>query len=338
MTANSRSSNLFLIGSRRSGTNLLRLLLDAHPSLVAPHVPDLIIPFLPLEDRYQRPGGLKDLIADVVEFIYADPVPWHLGALDEDAIASGCRDSSVFSVLCSVLEYCKRECGGDTWVQKEPKAIMHWERLDHYTESARYLLLHRDPRDVLCSYRRIPHYAKHPFVVARQWSETQHACLDAMSSLPAERVMRLGYEQLVKDPRAEVDRICGFLGVGYDVSMMAFHERSAATQISASGEKWQSLDKPVSTGSLGRYLKELEEWEIGLVESVAGPAMDALGYRRSVTRAGASSAFEPEEIRRFEVENEELVRDAVSKLEPHRWERSRPQEQLLERIRAGVTR
>ena len=53
---------LFIIGTERSGSNLLRLILDAHPGITVPHPPHVMNYFAALEGRY---GDLQQRSARV---------------------------------------------------------------------------------------------------------------------------------------------------------------------------------------------------------------------------------------------------------------------------------
>jgi hypothetical protein len=45
------SAPFFIVGTERSGSNLLRVILDTHPALSVPHPPHILRYFAPLEPR-----------------------------------------------------------------------------------------------------------------------------------------------------------------------------------------------------------------------------------------------------------------------------------------------
>ena len=67
---------IFIAGTERSGSNLLRLILNSHSEIAVPHPPHVVRYFAPLEVAY---GDLADdqNFADFVRDI-TRLVPWHI--------------------------------------------------------------------------------------------------------------------------------------------------------------------------------------------------------------------------------------------------------------------
>ena len=60
---------IFMIGTQRSGSNLLRLMLNQLPELAAPHPPHILQRMTPLLSEYgdlSRPKAFAELVDDVV--------------------------------------------------------------------------------------------------------------------------------------------------------------------------------------------------------------------------------------------------------------------------------
>ena len=73
------SDPLFIIGTERSGSNLLRVILNSHPNIVIPHPPHIMRYFGPLEARYgdlSRHRNLRRLVDDVLRLVKAHIHPW----------------------------------------------------------------------------------------------------------------------------------------------------------------------------------------------------------------------------------------------------------------------
>ena len=77
------------IGTQRSGSNLLRLMLNQHSVISAPHPPHLLKTFMPLISKY---GDLKVrenrylLVDDVCNWVEYNSVEWSLIKFDRDKI------------------------------------------------------------------------------------------------------------------------------------------------------------------------------------------------------------------------------------------------------------
>ena len=77
------------IGTQRSGSNLLRLMLNQHQGISAPHPPHILRTFMSLISQY---GDLKvrknrfTLVDDVCRWVECNPVEWSLVNFDRDEI------------------------------------------------------------------------------------------------------------------------------------------------------------------------------------------------------------------------------------------------------------
>ena len=63
---------LYIIGTERSGSNLLRVMLNAHSGIVLPHPPHILRYFSPLEKAYgdfEESENLSRLVSDVLRLI-----------------------------------------------------------------------------------------------------------------------------------------------------------------------------------------------------------------------------------------------------------------------------
>ena len=82
------------IGTQRSGSNLLRIMLDQFPEVFGPHPPHILITFYPLLNYYgnlETTENFKKLINDVCTMVELNPVEWEGLALDRQKIFESCR-------------------------------------------------------------------------------------------------------------------------------------------------------------------------------------------------------------------------------------------------------
>jgi hypothetical protein len=194
MTAPQRlvPSPVFLFTLPRSGSTLLRRILDAHPELCAPH--ELHLTKLGLARVDIATGRSLDaagLPPDEVEHLMWDRIlHWHL-------VRSG-----------------KRRI-----VEKTPNNLDSWARLARCWPDAQYLFLLRHPANVLASTM-----ATLPARVPRQQQEQQLvrrcAAMDAArAALPG---LEVRYEHLTADPASVLRSVCVHLGVPYEPDMLDY--------------------------------------------------------------------------------------------------------------------
>ncbi|MFY9821499.1 MAG: TIGR03032 family protein [Thermoanaerobaculia bacterium] len=78
-----------------------------------------------------------------------------------------------------------------------------------------------------------------PEIAARQWEIATRYLLDDLEALPAERWCIANYGRLVTDPQAEIERLCDFLGLGWDRELKAPLPLSAHTLTPPEPGKWR---------------------------------------------------------------------------------------------------
>ena len=81
---------IFMIGTQRSGSNLLRLMLNQLPGIAAPHPPHILQRMTPLLAAYgdlDHDVNYFSLIEDVCRLVELNPVPWEGVSFDREQIA-----------------------------------------------------------------------------------------------------------------------------------------------------------------------------------------------------------------------------------------------------------
>ena len=89
---------LFIVGTERSGSNLLRVILNSHPNIVIPHPPHIMRYFAPLEARYgdlSDPRNFRRLVDDVLTLVKAHIHPWPWVPKADDIIRRSVHHPSV---------------------------------------------------------------------------------------------------------------------------------------------------------------------------------------------------------------------------------------------------
>ena len=272
-------SPIFIIGTERSGSNLLRLVLDSHSQIAIPHPPHFMRYFAPIAASYgdlTREPNRRALVRDVLRLQRTHIHPWEV-SIDEDQVVSS-ASPSLFGVVAAVYEQYRIGAGKPRWGCKSTFMVDHVDQaLDEYP-AGRFVWLVRDPRDVAASARRSVFSHFHPHLTALLWQEQQVRAAAAQDAHGPARVHLLRYEDFVSRPREEVERLCRFLDVPLEPAMLT-HDRSASARQTASlSESWQNASRPVNASSVGRHAHGLSPEERAMVELAAGAMMTRLGY------------------------------------------------------------
>ena len=184
-------SPVFVISSQRSGSTLLRVLLNSHSRIRAPH--ELHLDSLQVQ-----------LSAD-----YAGDVMGELGFG---------RTNLEHLLWDRVLDHELSRSGKDIIVDKTPSNALIWRRVAAAWPNARYLFLLRHPGSVLESVLSRHHDAE-PESAVREISDYVTGVQEARENLSG---LTLKYEDLTASPERETQRISEYLGVSWEPDMLEY--------------------------------------------------------------------------------------------------------------------
>lgn len=277
---------VFIIGTERSGSNLLRLMLQAHSAFTIPHPPHFMKYLAPVAASYgdlASPENRRTLVRDALRLLRAHIHPWE-HTIDEAAVVDA-SSPSVFGVVAAIYEQYRGQAGAKRWGCKSTFMVDYVDEVILEYPDARFIWLVRDPRDVAASAKSSVFCHFHPLLTAKLWVAEQERAAAALDRLGPGQVHLLRYEELVAQPREQLTRLCEFLGEPFEEAMLEHHRQPAAHQIARLSESWSNSDRPVNDKSVGRHAKGLSDEERGLVEQTAGAMMERLGYPRQGSTA-----------------------------------------------------
>jgi Sulfotransferase family len=264
---------LLILGVSRSGTTLLRVMLDRNSQLAVPDE-SYFVPLL--ADRHIFRIDADDFLDDVrrLETVREWGIP-------TDKLRARLRDGmSTGRAIAAVYEVYAEEHGKPRWGDKTPMYMRHLRLLWHLFPDAQYVHLIRDGRDAAVSFLSLP-----AGIAFETWghprSAAQFACLwrrDVTAArrlgrgLGTERYLEVRYEDLIANAEPVLRHICAFAGLSYERAM---------TDHGGSGSELrphqQSLKQPLTLG-LRDWRRELRAADAAAFESVAGDLLRELGY------------------------------------------------------------
>lgn len=282
MTVSSREDKnkpFFILGSQRSGTTMLRLILNRHSRLAVPHESKFIMAFYP---RLRGYGDLSDL-SNVKRLLgdIADHRAVREGQLLTDPSAVLSRDVTSFPKLIDAIMTEKaRQMGKVRWGDKTPYYITHIDKLWELFPDSKIVHLVRDGRDVVVSQRKIEWMSNNVAKLARDWWWKTTLCHKVGSVRGDESYIEIRYEDLITEPKRAVMATCEFLGESYEPGMLDFNQESAK-EVPAGSLKWhQSSVAAPDPSKLGSWKHELSKSDRIVFEQNAGDALDLFGYPR----------------------------------------------------------
>ena len=279
---------VIVLGVRRSGTTLLRVMLDRHSRLA---VPDESY-FIPqLAERHGTPVHPGRFLDDLRRLPTLSE--WGLSA---SAVRPRLREGmAVGEAIAAVYEAYAALRGKPRWGDKTPMYMQYLGLLRRLFSTARFVHLIRDGRDAATSFLGMPEGVvtrtwAHPRSAADfacQWrTEVEHA-RRLGERVGAGRYLEVRYEALVADPEETLDRVCAFVGLEPEAGMLGYEH-----DVDVSSKPHQeSLRRPPTPG-LRDWRAQMAPEEVRAFEDVAGDLLSALGYdlRDAARAAGPTVA------------------------------------------------
>jgi protein-tyrosine sulfotransferase len=206
------ASPIFILSTERSGSTLLRYILDTHPDVCCPG--ELFLGRLAkdLRETVSRTLGLTsgEEVGD------QDQATWR----------------EVNRIINELLSNFTRLRGKKIWCDKTPFNLKNLDELEKTFPDARYLCLYRNSLDVVHSglgleeksyiWWALPYVVKHPknyaAALLESWIDKTQIMIDFEKRHP--QVFRLRYEALVVDPVGTLNPVFEFLGLDWDPSLL----------------------------------------------------------------------------------------------------------------------
>lgn len=188
---------ILIVGSARSGTTMLRLILDSHPRISCGEETHLLQTMEPALGRHWR---LLQRYGFPREFWTSRLAAFYGGAM---------------------ADYATRR-GKVRWADKDPSTTLLLPLADELFPDAQYIHLIRDGHDVVASHRDRWGYRSGVRAARGAWRRYVEAARAFGTRLPADRYLEIRYEDLVADPEARLRAMFDFLGEAWDPAVLEY--------------------------------------------------------------------------------------------------------------------
>ena len=287
----------FIVGSGRSGTTLLRLMLEQHPALAIPPESYFPISMRRRGSRYVLAAGF-DLDAYATDLLtnvrFRD---WNLSEWTVRSALHGVESIDWGEAIRRTFALYAEKEGKPRYGDKTPWFIMRISELAEMFPESRFVHLIRDGRDVALSIREMSWGPSRMPALAEFWAKRIRIGRTEGSRLGPERYLELRYEDLVEDPKRELGRVCAFLDLDFREEMLHHAERAPNAVLERERDQHRHLSRPVTKG-LRDWRTQMSPDDVAVFEAVAGRELVVCGYERAVlspsltTRARAKAGVE----------------------------------------------
>lgn len=275
----------FIVGHPRSGTSLLRALLDGHPDLT-------VLPFeTHLLDWTAAPDPVRGVL-DRTKLL--STLQAHRPGRSREEVEAALRDAfagarSARDLLMGLVKGWATLIDGDPgrrWVEKTPRHLYEMELfLRWFGPGTRFLVLRRDPRDVIASQlAQDPRRGLFSQALTCRVAEAAEAAW--LGSAQAHFVR---YEDLVERPHEVMGTVCRFLGL---------EPHPVVTEPTVMGDAYRGNSRfgdtmeGVSRAATGRYRTALTEGQIAAVEAWLAGTLRRGGWAAPRRRVGPVRAMQ----------------------------------------------
>ncbi|HEY3534882.1 MAG TPA: sulfotransferase [Pedococcus sp.] len=249
---------IFVVGCQRSGTTMLRLLLDSHSRISC--------------------GPETRFLEDLERIVGRD---WkrlsQYGFEQEEWLR---RIAAFFGGVQHDYAVSR---GKQRWADKSPRYAMKLDFVTRVFPDAQVVHLIRDGRDVAVSHRkRFGYWSSVKSSV--KWPRYIATARAAGLAMPPGRYHEVRYERLVADQEATVRELMDFLGEEFEPGMLDFeaHDHDVPDRYHAqalSRRTGEGTTEAVYRSRVGTHQRELDPLVRGLFQITSRRTLKELGYR-----------------------------------------------------------
>ena len=283
----------FVVGFQRSGTTLLRVMLDSHPDLVVPL--DTVGLWADYEDRLPQFGNLAtdaDVNRMVDAILKEERILLWETPLTRDQVLAQRRLPGFAGIIDAFMQSYAVSRGKRRWGDKDPGNMRRIDRLHRWFPDCKIIHIVRDGRDACISQAEQSFGIQDLFDCATAWIEQIEWVRQIGVILGPDRYFELRYEDLVTDAEPLLQRLCEFLSVPWSPAMLEYYKNVRTTVPDSKRYIWPLLDKPPVKDQAGRWKRTLSEGQRVGFEKRAWETLRTMGYETLPTRPSGAYTTE----------------------------------------------
>jgi protein-tyrosine sulfotransferase len=255
---------IFIGGAGRSGTTLLRVILDSHSRITC---------------------GPELKVMPVVAQLWADFQTTYAPIVRNYHLDARAIDRLFRDFVEGLLKPLQARTGKARMAEKSPNNVFYFQHLFRMFPDSAFIHVLRDGRDVIASLLtmdwRTPEgnpvpYTRSAREAARYWRRAVEAARQfARSTAGSSRFHEVRYENIVARPEPCLQELFAFLGETWEPDVLRFHERKHPLHAESSAAQVQRM---LYNSSVGRWVTDLSGPDKTAVRAEIGDLLIELGY------------------------------------------------------------
>ena len=266
----------FVVGVTRSGTTLLRLMLDSHSQLAVPPETHFALDVIA---AFKRGPVSPERFVDIV----TTHRRWPDFGLDADVLLARVVDVEPLDAgpaLRAFYRYYADEAGKPRWGDKTPGYLRKMAKIEKALPEARFVHLIRDGRDVAVSITGLHFGPRSVPEAAHRWAKRIRVAREQGARVS--HYTELRYEDLIRDPEPALRRLCEFVELDWSTAMLDYHDRAP--------NRLQEITRDLPRSREGEVIPAEQRVGIHALAS-RPPQADRVGRWRTEMSASDQAAF-----------------------------------------------
>ena len=213
-----------IVGAPRSGTTMLRLMLDAHPQLAIPPETG----FLALAPTLRAAGGPvpTEVFLEAITNFPPDMPAWPDFGIPVADLRHELDRIALLDVADGFRAFYRLYAGRfgkARWGDKTPGYVLHIGEIAATLPEARFVHVIRDGRDASLSLRQCWFAPSQDMrVLAAHWQ--RYVAEGRRQGAGCRHYLEVRFEALVRRPAAVLEEVCAFVGLPYVSQLERYHE------------------------------------------------------------------------------------------------------------------
>jgi sulfotransferase family protein len=297
-----------IVGVARSGTTLLRLMLDAHSQLAITHEAGFIpmasnltnplsrMFYRRLKNTVKHKSRLKSLREAFFRTL-TEEFTWNDFHVDKEAFAGALLQLQPFSITEGFRTFFRMYAmrfDKPRWGDKTPFYCQYLPVVQNVLPEAHFIHIIRDGRDVAVSGRGLRFTSGSIEGIARDWVRQIRLARKDARACP--RYLEIRYEDLLLKSAELLREICEFINLPYESRMEQYYLRAnerldeLRTLYRPDGAVFATMEsrlhlhrltsRPPEPTRIGRWKTELTREELSTFNGIAGKLLKELGYEK----------------------------------------------------------
>jgi hypothetical protein len=268
----------FIVGAPRSGTTLLAVLLDRHSNISIGPETQFYTEFIPRNWANQKPESYEQLVDSalaskrIVDF-----------GLDRDQLLRHFMiyELSPANLLLSIMEVHAIRNSKLHPGEKSPMHINYVPAILDQFPGAKVICVLRDGRDVVRSLLKVPwampRNPRRLHLFCLRWNDAVEKTIHYERTLPSDRFMNVRFEDIIRQPRPALEKICDFIGEEFEPTQL---ETAQSSNIIPHWEqKWKNkAEETLDIRRIEAWRKSSDQKQIWIMNSMMGTMLERMGY------------------------------------------------------------